>query len=257
MLSGAACASTHVVFPAGVPTPAADAVSHWTMATEACAGARVFSAEITADGQVGTERLRRVVLQGAMTRDGQLRLLAVAPAGPPIFVLAGRDERATLTLPRQQRVLVAPAPEIVAALIGLRLTATDWLEVMSGCAASGPVRDGGVIDGVTVVHLANGTTRLRLDKDGNTWRLTAGERPDLLVEYREFQGRWPSVLRVSTPAQAPVPVGLSMSISQVNVNIDLPQRAFLLDVPAGFRPMTLQELRTLGPLGDRGDGGTR
>lgn len=255
-IAAVACAQPRIVFPTGVPTPTAEALAQWTAATEACGGARVFTAEITADGLVGTERLRQVVLQGAMTRGGELRLLAVAPAGPPIFILAGRDERATLTLPRERRVLVAPAADIVAALIGLRLTAMDWLSVMSGCVAPAAAAEGGVIGGVTIVRLADGTTRVRLDKDGRDWRLTAGQRADLLVEYREFQGRWPRALQVSTPAQAPVAVGLSMSISQVNVNIDLSPRAFALDVPADYRPMTLDELRAMGPLGERGVGGT-
>ena len=36
---------------------------------------------------------------------GSLRLEGVAPFGPPAFILAGRDEAATLLLPRENRVL--------------------------------------------------------------------------------------------------------------------------------------------------------
>ncbi len=236
--------------------PAPESLANWREATEACRGAHLYTAELTVDGVVGRERLRHAVLQGAMTDDGRVYLLAVAPVGPPIFTLAGTDARATLTLPSEQRVVTAPAADIVAALIGFRLSAVDWLRVLSGCVGGAEARDGVRIGDATIVHLADGVTRVRLDADGRAVRLVAGERPDLLVEYEGFLGRWPKAARVTTRPGAAVVADLTMMINQVNVNIELPAGAFTLDVPPTFQPMTLEGLRALGPLGAR-EGGDR
>jgi len=230
-----------------VPVP--DAVRLWSEATEACTGAQTFSAEIRVSGSVGAERLRRVTLQGAMTRNGEIKLLAVAPAGPPIFNLAGRADRATLTLPRDRRILVAPAADIVDALIGLRLTPADWLDLLSGCVTAKRAVDGVLINGATIISLEDAGGRVRLEKDGASWRTVAGERPDLLVEYPEFLGRWPSVARLSSRGGAAVVVRLELAIGQVFVNSPLAPRVFAPDTATGLSPMTLDELRALGPMG--------
>ena len=249
LLMLSACAGARVVFPTGPAEPAPEAVQWWHAATEACRGAQSFLAEIRVSGNVGDEKLRSVTLQGAMTRSGEMRLLAVAPAGAPFFTLAGRTDAATLTLSRERRVLTAPAAEIIAALVGVRLSPADWLDLLSGCGASAGA-DGGVrIGGVTIVTLKNGAGRVRLQPDGASQRVAAVDRPDLLVEYREFQGRWPSEARVTSHAGAAVAVNLNMTISQIFVNTPTPARTFALDVPAGYSPMTLDELRALGPLG--------
>lgn len=249
LLVASACAPKVVVFPTGAGVPIPDALQVWWTATDACTGAQVFSAEIQVSGRIGAEKLPRVTLQGAMTRKGEIRLLAVAPAGPPIFVLAGRAEHATLTLPRDRRVLTAPAADIIDALIGLRLSPEDWLNILSGCVTSARPADGVLIGRDTVISMERGAGRVLLRKDGTVLRIVAGERPDLLVEYREFQGRWPSIVTLSSRSVATVNVGLNLTISQIFVNTAIDPRAFALDVPADFRPMTLDELRAIGPLG--------
>ena len=251
MVLAGACAPMRVVFPSGPAVPVANAPQLWWSATEACKGAQTFSAEIHVSGHIGAERLRRVTLQGLMTRRGEIRLLAVAPAGPPIFVLAGTADRATLTLPRERRVTVAPAADIVNALIGLRLAPVDWLDVLSGCVTAGVAADGVNIGGVTIVSIQGGAGRVRLENSGTAWRVAAGERPDLLVEYREFQGRWPNIATLSSRPGASVNVGLNMTINQIFVNTSGDPRAFTLDVAADFQPMTLDELRAIGPMGGR------
>ena len=244
-----ACGGARVAFPGGPATPSPDALTHWAAATEACRGARTFSAEIQVNGHVGDEPLRRATLQGAMTRDGAIRLLAVAPAGPPIFTLAGRANRATLTLPSERRVIVAPAADIVDALVGLKLGPVDWLDLLAGCVAGSDAAEGARFQGATIVSLKNGSGRVRIDQEGTTWRVVAGERPDLLVEYPEAQGRWPRVAQVTSRPGAVVSVALNMAISQINVNLEMRAELFMLDVAPDFRPMTIDELRAMGPLG--------
>ena len=249
-----------VVLPAGPVTPTADAATIWQSTTAACRAASTYSAEIVIDGRVGTEKLRSVRLQGAMTRDGRIRLLAVAPIGGPIFILAGRAERATLTLPRDHRVLVAPVADIVEALIGLRFAPADWVDVLSGCVSAGPlsagtevpayVPTGGMIGSDIVVSLGDGARAL-LRKSGTGWRVAAGERPEAVIEYREYLGTWPSFARINTAATAAVPLSINLGIGQIFVNSGLSDKTFTLEVPPGFEPMTLAELRAIGPLGAR------
>lgn len=257
---GAACAPAPLVaFPAGAVTPTPEAAAIWQATTAACRSAANYSAEIVINGRVGSEKLRRVTLQGAMTRDGRIRLLAVAPIGGPIFLLAGRAERATLTLPHDHRVLVAPVADIVNALIGLKFAPADWVDVLSGCVggaqdagAEAPAyrASGGEIGGDIVMSLGP-QARALLRKSGAEWRVLAGERPEAHVEYRAFLGRWPSDLRLTSSASADVPIDVRMAIGQIFVNTELQDRAFVTEVPADFMPMTLAELRAIGPLGER------
>jgi hypothetical protein len=260
VLAVAACGPTRVWFPAGPVESAPEAMEAWTAASEACRGASAFSAEVRVNGRVSDQRLRGATLQGLMTRDGGVLLRAVAPVGPPIFVLTGLTERATLTLPREQRVLVAPAADIVNALIGLPLAPLDLLEVLTGCVARGPATDGAKVGSALFVSLQGGAARARLVRAGSTWQVRAGERPDVLVEYGEYQGRWPSMLRLTSRSDAAVAVNLEMHIGQVFVNTPTNPQAFVPSVDATWQPMTIDELRAMGPLGagrsgDARDGG--
>ncbi len=248
-----------IAFPTGVVTPNADAAAIWQTTTAACRAATNYSAEIVIDGRVGAEKLRRVTLQGAMTRDGRIRLIAVAPIGGPIFVLAGRAERATLTLPRDHRVLTAPVADIVNALIGLKFAPADWVDVLSGCVDAGTqvpayVPAGGLLGADLVMSLANGARAL-LRKSGAAWRVVAGERPEAVIEYRKYLGTWPSLASINSAASAAVPLSIHLEITQIFVNVELSDKTFMLEVPADFTPMTLAELRAIGPLGER-DAGT-
>lgn len=264
-----------IAFPTGAVVPSQEAAAIWQTTTAACRAATNYSAEIVIDGRVGAEKLRRVTLQGAMTRDGRIRLIAVAPIGGPIFVLAGRAERATLTLPRDHRVLTAPVADIVNALIGLKFAPADWVDVLSGCVAGtdhlrqgsgGPpkpsaeaevpayVPTGGQLGADLVMTLADGARAL-LRKTGADWRVLAGERSDAVIEYRKYLGTWPSLASINSAASAAVTLSINLEIGQIFVNSELADKTFTLDVPADFTPMTLAELRAIGPLGER-DAGT-
>lgn len=244
-----ACApAPRIAFPTGVVTPNADAAAIWQTTTAACRAATNYSAEIVIDGRVGTEKLRRVTLQGAMTRDGRIRLIAVAPIGGPIFILAGRADRATLTLPRDHRVLTAPVADIVNALIGLTFAPADWVDVLSACVASGQA-SGGQLGADTVIAVGNARALLR--KVGADWRVLAGERSDAVIEYRKYLGTWPSLASINSGASAAVSLSINLEIGQIFVNNELSDKTFMLDVPADFTPMTLAELRAIGPLGER------
>jgi hypothetical protein len=251
MALAVACASApRIVFPAGAGVPEPNGLQLWWDATQGCKGAQTFSAELRLNGKVGTEKLRSVTLHAGMTRKGEIALDAVSPFGSAIFKLAGTAKTATLTLPHDKRVLVAPAADIVEALIGVRLTPDDWLDVLSGCVTSAHPADTTRVGDVLIMQIERSGGRLRLDRDGAGWRIVAGERRDLLIEYRQFDGRWPSIAQLSSPPGAAVSVALNMTISQIFVNTDLPTRAFEPPASDGFQPMSLAELRSIGPLGD-------
>ncbi len=75
-------------------------------------------------GRAGGERVRGRILTG-LEAGGAVRLEAVAPFGAPFFVLAGRNERATLVLPREHRVLKdTGVAEVLERLTGLSLAPT-------------------------------------------------------------------------------------------------------------------------------------
>lgn len=244
-----ACApAPRIAFPSGAATPTPEAAAIWQTTTAACRAAANYSAEIVIDGRVGTEKLSHVKLQGAMTRDGRIRLIAVAPMGGPIFVLAGRADRATLTLPRDHRVLVAPVADIVNALIGLKFAPADWVDVLSGCVAAANAPSGGS-SGADIVMSLSPTSRALLRKDSIAWRVMAGERPEAFIEYRSYLGTWPSAARISSAATGAVTLSINLEITQIFANIDLPDKTFTLEVPSGFEPMTLAELRAIGPIG--------
>jgi hypothetical protein len=247
-----ACApAPRIMFPAGAVAPSAEAVAIWQSASAACRAAANYSAEIVIDGRLGAEKLRRVRLQGAMTRDGRIRLIAVAPIGGPVFVLAGQADRATLTLPHDRRVLVAPVADIVNALIGLKFAPADWVDVLSGCVASVSSPSGGQTGADVVVSLADGARAL-LRKSGAGWRVVAGERAEALIEYRSYLGTWPSAARINSAPSAAVPLSINLEITQIFANSTLSDKTFTLEVPSGFEPMTLAELRAIGPLGAKG-----
>lgn len=258
-LSAAACApAPRIAFPAGAPAPTPEAAAIWQSTSAACRAASNYSAEVVIDGRVGAEKLHSVRLQGAMTRDGRIRLLAVAPIGGPVFILAGPADRATLTLPREHRVLVAPVADIVNALIGLKFAPADWVDVFSGCVSAGTrvpayVPSGGLVGGDLVISLADGARAL-LRKSGADWRVVAGERPDSAIEYLAYQGTWPSRARITSAASAAVALSINLEIAQIFVNNALSDKTFTVDVPADFTPMTIAELRAIGPLGSHDEG---
>lgn len=245
------CAAGPVTLPtAGAPEP--DAAILHAAATDACRGARTFSAEWRVNGEVGAERLRRVTLQGAMTRDGRISLRAVAPVGPPIFVMAGTAAHAVLVLPRDRQYVDATAADIIEALIGLHLSPADWVDLVSGCGVTGT--PGAAVRVGRDVVLAVGDGRARLRREGATWRLIAAERGDARVDYLQFAGRWPSLARVLSRPGAVVTLRLDVAIGQIFVNTDLPARAFEPPATTDMTPMSLAALRAAGPLGEKGIG---
>src|SRR5829696_10507243 len=132
-----ACAPRTPPRPAGTSTPDPPAGDAFARATAACKGFRSIEGELSLSGRAAGERVRGRILTG-LESGGAVRLEAVAPFGAPFFVLAGRNERATLVLPREHRVLKdTGVADVLERLTGLTLGAEDLRLVLSGCLVDG------------------------------------------------------------------------------------------------------------------------
>jgi hypothetical protein len=113
-----------------------------------------------------------------------------------------------------------PSPQAVSA----RLHANGWASID--------------LDGGAVVYLA---------RSGGAWVVRAARRDGWQVEYAAWVGGYPRsvALRSADPSSA---VDLMATVNQLEANIEIPAGAFTVDVPADAAPVTLDELRDVGPL---------
>ena len=213
-----------------------------------------MTATLGLSGRAGEQRLGGRVDAG-FTDDGQARLEGRAPFGRPVFVLVAPSPlHATLTLPRENRVLSDAMPEaILEALTGVGLGTRELLRVLSGCGigSTDPALGRAYDDDLVAIEAPDGTHYLRR-VDGR-WRLIASVRGSLTVENRDFASERPSTIRLRTVA-ANGPNGaradLTLRLSDVEINVPIDPKAFKADVPPNAEPLTLEELRRAGPLGD-------
>lgn len=242
------CAARVFTPPPGPGEAFAEAPQVWEQVTERCRGAQRYVAQLRVQGWVGSRDQRIAqTMDGAVTRTDdiylQLRIL-----GSMAFQMAGEAGQATFVLPRDTRVLRGSTRAMVGALTGLQWGARELLDVLSGCVAP----SAGVVTGERAgpyvqVAVASGTTVWLRERDGG-WQIHAATIEGLLVEYRMYSGGWPSSVRVTSVGDTPL--DLQFALSQVRINEDLDADTFRLTVPDHYLPMTLDELRSLGPLRD-------
>ncbi len=248
------CAARTPPRPAGTPTADPTAADAFATATAACKGFRSIEGELSLSGRAGGERVRGRILTG-LESGGAVRLEAVAPFGAPFFVLAGRDERATLVLPREHRVLKdTGVSEVLERLTGLSLGADDLRFIVSGCLvdratpADGRQWPGGWRavtigpDRIAYLRLQNGQPVV-IAADYGPWH----------VDYSAHAGGFPRVVRVrraGAVAKADE-IDITARIDQLEVNTQINPRAWVVDVPSDADPMTLDELRAIAPLAEK------
>ena len=266
LVAGTGCGPRRIALPAGAGTPTTQFATAFASALTHCRDVRTLQAELGLSGHVGGQRLRGRALAGFAP--GALRLEAVAPFGSPAFILVADGSRGTLLLPRDRRILQnAPPEEILNALIGVPLGPDDLRAVLSGClkanAAPRSGREYGP-DWMSVDLDSGGTVYLQRQATG--WRIAAGRYAGLEIEYPKFAGeRAPQrgslagdpglpaqiVIRSAGTGGAGIAdVSLAVTLSQVDVNGDLPRDQLVaLKIPPGLTPITLDDLRHAGPLG--------
>jgi hypothetical protein len=206
-----------------------------------------LTAELRLSGRAGDERIRGTLLTG-LAAPAAIRFEAVAPFGAPVFILGGRDNRATLLLPREDRVLRdAAVPELLERLTGLSLGADDLRLILTGCLAreARPADGRAWPDGWRAVTVGDGVTAYLRDIDGAA-TIVAADHGTWRVDYANHANGWPRLVRLRSATDSRI--DLTATIDQLEINTGIDDRAFAVDVPAGARPMTIDDLRSVAPL---------
>jgi hypothetical protein len=180
-----------------------------------------------------------------------MRLEAVAPFGPPGFILATRGERAVLLLPRDERVVRGESADaILGALTGVTLAPADLLAILTGCIVPDAKAVGGRLHANewASIDLEGGAT-MYLQRMG-AWRVRAARRGGWEVDYPAWQGAFPQTIRLRS-VNEPANVDMTATLTQIEVNVDVNPAAFTIEVPASVSPLGLDELRQAGPLGEK------
>ena len=80
------------------------------------------------------------------------------------------------------------------------------------------------------------------------WQIRAARRAGWRIEYPAWSGSFPQSVRLQSDQPAPM-VDLTATLSQIETNKNLESAAFTVNVPPEAEPITLDELRDSGPLG--------
>lgn len=253
LVAASGCAPRLAPLPTGVSTPFSGYEMAYAEATARCRGVRTLVGVMSLSGRAGRTRMRGQVDVG-LAQPGLARLEAPGPFGSrPLFVFVARGGSATLVLPRDRRVLEAARPEsVVEALAGFPLGPDDLRSALAGCGlARGPVTNGrGFEQDWLAVDAGNATQWLR--QVDRAWRLVASATGSLDIRYTEFVSNRPTVVRIrQTPGETGIEADVTIRLSQVDLNVPLDAAAFEVEVPPDAEPITLEELRQAGPLGDR------
>jgi outer membrane biogenesis lipoprotein LolB len=253
LLISGACTPRGFVPPRGPATPLPDYQSVFREATAACRDIRSLTAEVGLSGQIEGRRVRGRLQLGVA--EGSMRVEAVAPFGQPIFILAADGDRATLVLPRDRRhVTDSSASPIVEALTGFALGADDLRAVLAGCVSPSTEPRDGLRYGETwrTITLDDGTLLYVREVNGRAG-VVAGMRAGLLVEYPDAltSSGEPREVRLSASGSERPRASLTLAVSQLARNVELPAEAFRVSIPEGSTPMSVEELRRGGPLGEK------
>jgi hypothetical protein len=249
----AACTPKAPSLPSGDGTPFPAFAAAYDEAVARCGGVRTFSASLDLSGRAGGSRLRGTIHAGFEVPDA-LRLEGVGPFGRTMFILVAKGKDSTLLLPRDDRVLRdAPPAEIVEALAGVALAPGELRAALAGCGFGTiqPTEGRAYDNGWAAVDEAETTVYLQ-QVDG-AWRVAAASRGPLTVHYAEFRSGLPETVRIRmTPSGSAgaTAADLTLKLSQVDINVPLEPAVFQVEVPRDAVPLTLDELRRAGPLGE-------
>jgi hypothetical protein len=238
--------------PRGPGTPAADAADALKQATATCTGIRTLTAEVAASGKVSGQRFR-VRLSAGVAAPASARLEAVAPFGPPMFILAAVNDEATLLLPRDDRVFQhGRSAEVLDAVAGVPLSAADLHAVLTGCAPAVARAEGRELgsDWRLIDDSTAGALYLHREGVSQAWQLVSVVRRAWRVDYRDPLNGLPRAIRVTSVAGVRDPdasFDVTLALSQVETNVPLGDDVFRVDVPRTAKPITLDELRHARP----------
>lgn len=231
-----------ISWPTAAGTPAPDGAAAWDAALAVCRDVRTFHGDVRVSGSVRGARLPSVLigLQLTPTRIG----MTATASGRTIFTMVGTAASADLHWTDGNRLLTAPAADIVSAVVGFSLGPRELLALASGCVAPDlTFQRAEQFDEVMVVTTGRGRVQLH-DDDG--WRILAAEVTGLGVRYRTVDGGIPRSWDLwSGDAQMPA-VRLSLNTTGADVSsTERGAEAFPPVRAPGATPMTIEELRAL------------
>jgi outer membrane lipoprotein-sorting protein len=244
----AACAARAPVRPAGTSTPDPAAIDAFTQATKSCAGLKTITGALRLSGKAGSEKIRGTLHTG-LEAPASVRFEAVAPFGQPFFILAGRDNRASLLLPRDNRVLPdASVPDVLERLTGLSLGASDMRLILTGCLSDRmqPADGRSWSSGWRAVTVGDGVTAYLKAINGAP-AVVAADRGAWRIDYADHLNGWPRSVRIRS-AEGATTIDITAAIEGLEVNTPIDARAFEIEAPAGAARMTIDDLRSVTPL---------
>jgi hypothetical protein len=250
----AACAGRAAfVVPRGPSGPAPEAATVWSALVTACRSTTSYRSEFALTGRIGDRRIRGLAsarLFTALAANGNIGLEATV-SGQLLFRLGGAAEQATLLLRDENRVATARPAEILDALMGVSIEPARLLAIVSGCVTmtesfSRAVRVGDVIE------IATSDATVYLTSAAAGWQARAGRFGDVAVDYFAFDRGLPRELRIATTGTNGAAVTIDLNVRAVQTNGALDPAFFRVVVPDGATPISLDELRRVGPLQDNG-----
>ena len=147
-----------------------------------------------------------------------------------------------------------PAQDILDALIGVRLAPDVLRRVLSGCLLSSSEPVDGRVYGTKwlVVEMRDGNENY-LQFDNDLAKLVAVRSGNLLTKYSDFLGAMPRRVQMTRfGVSGAIEVEVTVLLAQIRVNAPLSKEIFSVDIPTTFIPITLENLRSAGPMRDLG-----
>ncbi len=142
---------------------------------------------------------------------------------------------------------------ILDALVGLALDPSDLLAILTGCISpDARATDGRLFPSDWArIDLAGGAAGY-LQRDKQTgWFVRAGVRRALNVGYDPGGHGMPPAIHLLADGSRGSVSDIRIGLSQVAVDQKLGPEVFSVRVPADATPISLEELREAGPLGEK------
>jgi hypothetical protein len=222
-----------------------------------------FTGRLHIAGSVGDRQVQSRMWVATML-SAATRLESIESSGHRPFILSAVGEEATLLLPQDGRVVAhEPAAAILGAALGLPLRAADLQRVIACPRAGGSMVGWRLSDNWLRVTMSDGDevfdAYLRRDRSNRPLTLVAmlglSAAPDGARWRAEFHHKekdtWRKIRLTSVDLHGQLGRDYDLTLSLDRIQINPPwmgPSALARTVPLSARPMTLDELRPLGPL---------
>ena len=252
VLFTASCAGrASFVVPRGAGVQVPEAATTWSAVVTACRSTTSYRSEFALTGRIGDRRIRGLAsarLFTALAANGSIGLEA-SVSGQLLFRLGGTTDEATLLLRDQNRVVTARPNEILEALIGVPVEPQRLLAIVTGCVTMTESIDRAVRHN-DVLEVVTSDASVYLTAAGTGWHVRAARFANIAVDYFAFERGLPRDLRIATTGTTGPAVTLDLRVQAIQTNASLDPTLFRVTIPEGATPISIEELRRVGPLAD-------